>query len=151
MPKKVLISSTGGHWAQLNEILLRTKDKDGIQLITEKNKSNAGRKDILFLKQQDRKSRKFPFIFLYNTFISLLYALKCRPKIVISTGAGATLPFLVFSKMMGSKIIFVESFAKIHSPTLTGKIVYRFADVYFVQWPEMLKIYPHAIYRGSLY
>lgn len=52
---------------------------------------------------------------------------------------------------MGSKVIFIESYAKINSPTITGKIVYKFADIFYVQWPEMLKFYPNGIYKGSLY
>ncbi|WP_368431051.1 hypothetical protein [Weissella confusa] len=49
------------------------------------------------------------------------------------------------------KIIFIESYAKSNSPTLTGKIVYRFADMFIVQWEEMKHIYPKALYLGSIY
>nr|WP_255262956.1 UDP-N-acetylglucosamine transferase subunit ALG14 [Weissella confusa] len=45
----------------------------------------------------------------------------------------------------------MESYAKSNSPTLTGKIVYRFADMFIVQWEEMKHIYPKALYLGSIY
>ncbi|MFT8929768.1 MAG: PssD/Cps14F family polysaccharide biosynthesis glycosyltransferase [Sporolactobacillus sp.] len=151
MENIVLISSTGGHWSQLIEIYQKCKKKDNIYLITEKNATNDNIKGILFLTQQDRKSNWFIFVFLYNVIKSLYFVLKIKPIEVISTGAGMAVPFLMFSKIVGSKIIFIESFAKVTSPTLTGRIVYKFADEFFVQWPEMLKIYPKAKYRGSLY
>lgn len=49
------------------------------------------------------------------------------------------------------KVIYIESFAKINSPTLTGRVMYKFADIFYVQWPEMLKVYPKAKYIGGIY
>ena len=57
----------------------------------------------------------------------------------------------MLAKVMKKKIIFIESFAKVTSPTLTGKLVYKFADQFYVQWEEMLKIYPNAIFKGGIY
>ena len=54
-------------------------------------------------------------------------------------------------KLTGGKVIFSESFAKIKSPTVTGQKVYKFADDFYVQWPEMLKFYPNAKYKGGIY
>ena len=53
--------------------------------------------------------------------------------------------------MLGGRVIFIESFAKTKSPTMTGKLTYKFADEFYVQWPEMLKIYPKAKYKGGIY
>lgn len=30
-------------------------------------------------------------------------------------------------------------------------MVYPFADYFFVQWPEMKKVYPKGIYSGTVY
>lgn len=152
-----LISSTGGHWTQLNNIYKEFQKIDAIEsrvkikLITEKNDSNKDNKNVDFLYQQDRKSKNLIFILILNTILSLYYVIRYRPHYVISTGAGGTILYLIFAKLMGSKVIFIESYAKINSPTITGKIVYKFADIFYVQWPEMLKFYPKGIYKGSLY
>lgn len=154
MKKVVLISSTGGHWTQLMQVYkeLKSKDKKNLQikLITEKNNTNE-ENNYDFLIQQDRKQKMFLLIVFINVCLSLVYVLKHRPDYVISTGAGAVLPYLIFSKIFGSQIIFMESFAKVNSPTITGKIVYKFANHFFVQWPEMLEYYPKALFKGSLY
>lgn len=157
MKKISLISSTGGHWTQLNTIYnefvndSNSKGKYDIQFITEKNNTNKNRDNIRFLIQQDRKNTLFIFHFFLNILLSFYYVITYKPNYVISTGAGATLPYIFIAKMFGAKIIFIESFAKVNSPTMTGKIVYKIADVFFVQWPEMINHYPKAQYKGSLY
>ncbi|WP_418822840.1 hypothetical protein [Phocaeicola plebeius] len=45
----------------------------------------------------------------------------------------------------------MESFAKINDKSKTGELVYKFADKFYVQWPEMLEIYPKAEYHGTVY
>ena len=150
------ISSTGGHWTQLNIVInqyMQNFDKDEVIVITEKNKTNIKNEkyNCKYLLQQDRKNKFFPIIFFINIIKSFYFSIKYRPEYVISTGAGSSLPFLIISKLLGSKIVFIESFAKINSPTYTGRIVYKFADYFFIQWKELIKVYPKAIYKGSLY
>ena len=41
--------------------------------------------------------------------------------------------------------------AKVTSPTETGKLLYKFADRFYVQWESMLKFYPKAKYLGGIY
>ena len=57
----------------------------------------------------------------------------------------------IIRKIFRKKLIYIESFAKVNTPTLTGKLIYKFADQFYVQWRDMLKIYPEAIYRGGIY
>ena len=33
----------------------------------------------------------------------------------------------------------------------TGSIVYKFADLFIVQWKEMLELYPNAVYGGWIF
>lgn len=153
-----LISSTGGHWTQLNNLYKEFQKTIGtnenevnISLITEKNMSTSHREDIHFFYQQERKNKLFLFILIMNILKALALIIKLKPNYIISTGAGVTVPYLIFGKIFGAKIIFIESYAKLSSPTVTGRIVYKFADKFYVQWPEMLKFYPKGIYKGSLY
>ena len=41
--------------------------------------------------------------------------------------------------------------ANITTKTVTGRIIYHFADLFVVQWESMLKLYPKAKYGGWLY
>ncbi|AEP00095.1 PssD/Cps14F family polysaccharide biosynthesis glycosyltransferase [Heyndrickxia coagulans] len=148
------ISSTGGHLAQL-KVLMKDFKNEQIALITEKNETTKFRNQnykIFYLKQQERSNMFFPIIFLVNVILSFFYLLKLRPRFIISTGAGAVIPFCILGKLLGSKLIYIESFAKISSPTLTGKILYYFADKFYVQWEELLNYYhKKAEFKGRLY
>ncbi|WHX40255.1 PssD/Cps14F family polysaccharide biosynthesis glycosyltransferase [Mesobacillus sp. AQ2] len=152
--KKIcLISSTGGHLTQLRQLIPIVKDQKFF-LITEQHKSTemlSKQFDVYYLKQQERKSLIFLFVFLFNIINSFLIIAKERPDFIISTGAGAVLPACVFGKLFGAKIIFIESFAKIDTPTLTGRIVYKFADRFYIQWEELRKHYPKAVFKGAIY
>jgi UDP-N-acetylglucosamine:LPS N-acetylglucosamine transferase len=65
--------------------------------------------------------------------------------VVISTGSGLAVPFLVISKLFGSKILFIESGARVYSVSKTGAFMYRYSDLFFVQYKALLKFYPKAI------
>ena len=54
-------------------------------------------------------------------------------------------------KLMKKKVVYIESFAKISSPTETGKLIYKFADRFYVQWESMKEFYPNALYLGGIY
>ena len=48
-------------------------------------------------------------------------------------------------------VVYIESFAKVSSPTLSGKLLYRFADRFYVQWETMREFYPKAVCLGGIY
>lgn len=52
---------------------------------------------------------------------------------------------------MGKKIIYIESFARVHNPSLTGRLVYKIADLFIVQWEDMLKVYDKAVLGGGFF
>lgn len=89
-------------------------------------------------------------LYLKNTVQSLWIFFKKRPKVVISNGAGIALSTCVFAKLTGRKVIFIENGARVTTPSRTGRLVYRFADLFIVQWKPLLKHYPKAIYGGPL-
>lgn len=74
-----------------------------------------------------------------------------RPDVIITTGVLAMIPLSLLVKLFGGKLIYIESFAKVSSPTETGKFLYRFADQFYVQWEPMKQFYPDAIYLGGIY
>ena len=52
---------------------------------------------------------------------------------------------------MGAKTIFIEAYDRIDKASLTGKLCYRVSDVFIVQWEPMLKVFPKAVYLGSIF
>jgi len=92
-----------------------------------------------------------PFSWIIGIMLSLYIAAVEKPHVVISTGAGAVVFFCILAKLFGAKLIFIESMAKVKYPTLTGRLLYPFADLFIVQWPELLKFFPNARYLGRLF
>ncbi len=85
-----------------------------------------------------------------NFFQSLAVYVKTRPKVIITTGAGIAISMCLIGKAFGSKILFIETAARINTPSRTGKLLYRIADKTVVQWDELLEFYPDAEYGGLL-
>lgn len=152
MKKICFIASTGGHFEQLMMMKDLMQKYDSF-IVTERTDYNAlnNKEKVYYLMQVNRSEITFIFKMIYNFFATLKIFLKENPDFVISTGALATIPMCLIAKLFRKKVIFIESFAKINSPTLTGKLIYKFADQFYVQWEEMLEFYPNAIYKGGIY
>lgn len=138
---------------ELMQLLPAVKEQD-FYIVTEKNiasKAIVEKYRHYYLVQQERKSLSFLFKFAYNIIASLLYLVKENPSIIITTGAGASYPTCKLGKLLGKKVIYVESFAKLDDKSVTGEMVYPFADYFFVQWEEMKRVYPNALYHGTVY
>jgi beta-1,4-N-acetylglucosaminyltransferase len=82
---------------------------------------------------------------------SLVALLRSRPRVIMTSGPGLAVPISVFGKLAGARIIYVENGARVSTPSLTGRLMYRIADLFFVQWPELKEALPKAIYAGSLH
>lgn len=152
MKKICFIASSGGHFEQLM-MLKPLMNKYESFIVTEKTDYSVVKDNqkVYYLKQVNRNEKSFIPKMIYNSIITMKIFIKEKPDLIISTGALATIPMCIISKLFRKKVIFIESFAKVNSPTLTGKLIYKFADQFYVQWEEMLKIYPKAIYKGGIY
>lgn len=154
--KIIFISSTGGHLSELLQLKPIFKKYD-YYILTENTKSNKLLKNtykdrINYLIYGTKKDIFiYPFKLLINCFISLYFYMKIRPKYIVTTGAHTAGPMCCIGKIFGSKIIYIETFANIKTKTITGRIIYLFADLFIVQWEEMLKLYPKAKFAGRLF
>lgn len=153
MEKKICFAaSSGGHFEQL-VMLKPLMEKYDSFVITEETsyKAKVKGQKMYYLKQVNRKEKIFIPRMITNTFRTLKIYRKEKPDVVICTGVLAMIPMCLIAKLHGKKLIYIESFAKVTSATLTGKLLYKYADQFYVQWPEMQKIYPKAIYLGGIY
>ena len=106
---------------------------------------------MYYLLQVNRREKSFIVRMIWNVFRSLWIYLKENPDVVVCTGVLAMIPMCLLAKLFGKKLIYIESFAKVTSGTETGKLLYRFADEFYVQWEPMLEVYPKAVYLGGIY
>lgn len=154
MKKVLFISSDGGH---LDELLHLGIEDYEYRIVTEKTKSNKnlGNKyenKVDYLLYGTRKNLfKYFFVLLINYFKSRKIFKKFQPDVVVSTGSHTALFMCLIAKKAGKKVIWIETFANRNTPTMAGKMIYKHVDVFVVQWKEMLKVYPNAVYWGPIY
>lgn len=152
MAKLCFIASSGGHLTEITKLKELTKLYDSF-LVTEKvENSNSTLCDKKYFVSELNRNEKFFLFKLLNVCLKeCLIFLKERPDFVISTGALCSYPMIRIAKFFKRKIIFIESYARINEMSLTGKKVYRFADLFIVQWKELKEKYPKAVFVGSLF
>lgn len=156
MKKVLFISSTGGHFNELLQLKPIFEQYD-YHIITEKDKTNEdlvrqyGNK-IHFLPYGTRsKILSYIIKYFYLCIKTIFLYLKIKPKYIVTTGTHTAGPMCYLGKLFGSKIIYIETFANSNTKTATGRLIYPIADLFIVQWKEMLKLYPKAVYGGSIY
>ena len=148
--KVCLVSSSGGHLTHLYMLKPFWENKERFWVTFNKE-------DATSLLQNEKM---YPCYFptnrnvknlIRNTWVAWKVLRKEKPDLIISTGAAVAVPFFYLGKLFGAKLIYVEIFDRINTPTLTGRFVYPIADKFIVQWEEMKKVYPKAINLGSIF
>lgn len=155
--KRVMfISSVGGHLTQLLELKSIFKDYKYV-LITENTDVTKDMKEkynMAYLPYGSRNQKyTYPFTLLWSCIKSLFYFIRFNPNVIVTTGANTAAAMCCLGKIFGKKVIYVESYAKRTSPTITGKWIYKLHayTTFVVQWESMLKYYPKAEYWGGIY
>ena len=156
MKKVLFISSIGGHLSELMQLKKAFSDFS-YYIVTEKTKSNESLEDeykgkVSFLAYGTKKNvLTYFFIYLFNIIKSLIIFIKQKPDVIVTTGTHTAVPMCYIAKVFRKKVIYIETFANRTTKTLAGRIVYPIADVFVVQWQEMLELYPKAEYWGWIY
>jgi UDP-N-acetylglucosamine:LPS N-acetylglucosamine transferase len=73
-----------------------------------------------------------------------------RPRAMLSTGPSVAVPVALVCRLMGVKVIFVETGSRVTALSGTGRIMYRIANLFLVQWEPLLEQYPRGVYAGRL-
>lgn len=143
-------ASAGGHTYELLQMDALFDAYPGI-LITESAHVSRAFDAVYPLELVNRKSIRYLFRFA-KSFLTIRKILKKeRPTHIVSFGAMCTVPVCLIGKLMGMKVIHVESFTRIRDLSLTGKILYPFADLFIVQWQQLAHKYPKAVFGGALF
>ncbi len=146
------IASSGGHWEELMCLQEIAKEHDSFYITEEGGQANDSKLDNVYTVRQINRREKtflFKFIMLFITAVKLLR--KEKPDVVITTGALIAFPFCLIAKLLGTKVICVETFARVTNKSITGRLIYPFADLFLVQWEPLLEIYPKAKYIGGIF
>ncbi len=154
----LIILGGGGHTAQMLRLVNLLGSRHQYEYVIEESDTISAKKIkfkgkiFRFKRTRNIKEsiltsslKQLPAFFSANKLMK-----QVRSDIIISCGPNFSIPIILAGKLSGKKIVFMETWSRIHRGSITGKFGYRFADLFFVQWPEMKKLYPKAIYAGRL-
>jgi beta-1,4-N-acetylglucosaminyltransferase len=152
--KILIILGSGGHTAQMFKLLNLLGNKYQYGYLINSNDSVTPKKisgkiyaipnPRIFGASVFSKMSKTIWGFIKSIYIMLKF------DVVISAGPGISVPTFFAAKLLGKRTIFLESWSRAHSPSVSGRLCYPVSDLFFVQWPEMKKFYPKAVYAGRL-
>lgn len=148
-PRICFVSSSGGHWEQLQKLYPLKEKYEGF-FVTEKTKFKADKADYLML-QTDLKDNFVLFKMAWNTILAVIIWIKHRPDFIITTGTMVAYPFYLLSILFQKKFVFIETFGRADMATVAGKKMENHSDLFIVQWESQKKHYRKAIYGGCLY
>lgn len=143
-----LVSSSGGHWEQLQKLRPLLEKYDGF-FVTEKTQFEAAAK--YFMIQTDLKDKWMLPKMIFNTCRALRIWIKERPDFVVTTGTMVAYPFYLLAVVTYKKFVFIETFGRADMPTIAGKLMEKHSDLFIVQWESQMKHYKKAVYGGCLY
>lgn len=158
-----LVSSLGEHYRPRYYVVA---DTDGVseakinQCEKERDGSGPTPEFNIFTIPRSREVKQSYLTSVLSTCRALLYSVplvfKLTPDVILTNGPGTCIPICfagLLIKWFGIKntlIVYVESFCRVTSLSLSGNLLYHFADHIFVQWPELVTKHPKAKYIGRL-
>jgi len=147
--KVCLVSSSGGHLFQLYALKAWWEKTDRFWVTFEKADAASLLCGERVFRAYGPTTRNIKNL-IRNTFVAFRILLGERPDLIISTGAAVAVPFFYIGKLLGCRLVFIEVYDRVDSPTLTGRLVYPITDAFLLQWPEQKRFYPKGRLIGQL-
>jgi beta-1,4-N-acetylglucosaminyltransferase len=88
--------------------------------------------------------------FVRNAWLAWKLVRRLRPEVLVTTGAGIAVPFAWVARLVGTRVVFVESLTRISRPSLTCRLVSPVANRTYVQWPELASSLRGAHHLGTV-
>ena len=147
--KLCLVASSGGHLLELVGLKAAWETHERLWVTFSKDDARAllaGERVVWAYHPTNRSLKNL----MRNLWLAWRMLRRERPDAVISTGAGVGVPFLWVGRMLGIQTVYIESLARIQSLSLSGKLLYPTVHRFFVQWPDLVRQYPRAVYGGRV-
>lgn len=145
----LLICSPGGHLLQMLSLEPAWRDcRTGWVTLPGADVDHllAGRDVVLAHGPTNRSLRNL----VRNFALAWRILRERRPDAILSTGAALAVPFFVLGRMLGCRLVYVESLTRSQGLSLSGRMVYPLAHDFLVQWPAVAARHRRARHEGSL-
>lgn len=144
-----LAASAGGHTSQLLKL---AESWNGYETFcvttTEVVREKLSRFGTVYVVGEC--NRKYPLRVVKVLMQCIRILFKEKPDVVLSTGAAAGCLLCLFGKIMGAKVIWIDSITNVERISLSGRMVRYIADLFLVQWPELASRYKKVEFVGTV-
>jgi UDP-N-acetylglucosamine:LPS N-acetylglucosamine transferase len=140
----LLVASSGGHFKAMRHLqpFWMQHRRTWVTFDTPTTRAAlSGEEDVVWAFSPT--NRNLPNL-LRNAVLAFRLLRRRRPDVVLTTGAGVAVPFLLLGRIMGSQTVFVESITRIETLSLSARLSLPFLDVLYVHWPQLQRRYPVA-------
>lgn len=139
----LLVCSSGGHFKGLLQLetFWRCYSRLWVTFDTPITRAALEGEEVIWAYSPTNRNLRNLF---RNAILSWRVLRCCRCAVIVSTGAGVAVPFLILGKLLGHRTVFVESITRIESLSLSARLVLPFLDVLYVHWPQLQVRYPCA-------
>ncbi|XP_044762983.1 UDP-N-acetylglucosamine transferase subunit ALG14 homolog [Coccinella septempunctata] len=173
--KTMIFIGSGGHTTEMLKLLkgvdfskfkprfyvMANTDQRSYDKVVNFEKEKGDSKDFSIIRvPRSREVHQSYLTSIVTTLYSILYSvpvvLKTRPDIVICNGPGSCVPICFVCFLLkclfikNIQIVFVESYCRVKTFSLTGKIMAYMADNFLVHWLELRHKMRRTEYIGRL-
>jgi UDP-N-acetylglucosamine:LPS N-acetylglucosamine transferase len=144
----LLVADPGGHlfelaglrevWSRFSRAWVTVRASDVETLL-------AGERVVLAHGPTRRSLRNL----VRNTLVAVRLVRQLRPAVVMTTGAGLSVPFAWIGRLFGARVVYIECSGRI-GISLSGRLNTPVADRLYVQWPDVAPSVRKARYAGSI-
>jgi beta-1,4-N-acetylglucosaminyltransferase len=157
-PRLLVVLGDGGHTAEILQLVERLgSDYHYEYALSRTDQISAGKIAIAGRvwrltrpRAKDEPLAMAAWHFSRSLFEAAWVVLRARPDAVLGSGPAILVPLAAIGKLFGAGIIFVETGSRVTELSLTGKLMLRLADQFFVQWEPLHARYPRTIFAGRL-
>jgi beta-1,4-N-acetylglucosaminyltransferase len=146
--KILLVCSSGGHFKAIQQLRPFWQDRDRTWITFKTATTEAALTGETVRWAYSPTNRNLPNL-LRNLGLALKVLSGDRPDLIISTGAGVAVPFVILGRLRGSQTVFIESVTRVTSLSLSAKLTLPFLSTLYVHWPQLQSLYPKAELIGS--
>ncbi|MEW6583788.1 MAG: PssD/Cps14F family polysaccharide biosynthesis glycosyltransferase [Actinomycetota bacterium] len=146
----LLVCSSGGHLLQLVSLRPAWEGFSRVWVTFDKSDARSLLRDERVVIAHGPTNRNVKNLFK-NLWLAWRVIARHRPRVVLTTGAGVAVPFAWVGRLRGARVIYVESFTRIDSVSMSCRMIRPVAHQVYVQWPETTALVPGSKYVGNVF
>lgn len=145
----LLVASSGGHLLQLRTLRAAYDGLPCVWVVNDKSDAHSmleGEHAYFLPGPFSRNLRSLAA----NVRTAWRIVRRERPSALLTTGADIAVPFAWIARLHGARVIYVESFTRIETVSLSCRLIEPVAHDVFVQWPQLQSKLRRARFSGAV-